>query len=205
MQKKLMINKLKLLVLGTIFGGVLGYFIAWVHIAGWFSTKWELISPPPEQPIQLLASNGSQLWVESNTGNIYFNNSAPSCTSNCWAQVESVPDHFEQDLAVVKVKKKACANPLPLFGGENRLEECLSYMWTDESYVYVLRKNGDIFSWQSTIYGEWIVLEYLQCICGGSLLVFLIALLGIGFHSIIKNRIQENNNNPEKHNLDSVG
>jgi len=200
-----MVNKRRLLTLSAIVGGVLGYFIAWAHIAGWFSTRWELITPPPEQPIQLLASNGSQLWVRSKPGSVFINDSTLSCNSNCWIQVDSVPVQFELDLGVVEIMNESCASPLPLFGSGNRLEECHRYMWTDDSYVYVLRKNGDILSWQSTIYGEWIVLEYIQCICGGSLLIFLFVLLGIGIRSTIQNSLQENNGSLEKQGPDTAG
>lgn len=200
-----MVNKLRILTFGTIIGGVLGYFVAFAHIAGWFSTKWELITPPPEKPIQLLASNGSQLWVASSTGNVFFNDSTLSCNSSCWVKVESIPVQIERDPGVVEVLNVACASPFPLFGSGDRLEECHRYMWTDDSYVYVLRKNGDIFSWQSTIYGEWIFLEYIQCICGGALIIFLLVLMGIGIRSAFQNSLQENNGSLEKQKSDAAG
>ena len=68
-------------------------------------------------------------------------------------------------------------------------------MWVDSTYVYALRNNGEIFAWQSDIYGEWIILELIQCTCGGSLIISLLALLtmGVAKSTQIYQREQDNN------------
>ncbi len=190
-----MIKKLRILTLSAILGGVLGYLIAWAHIIGWFSTSWQLIPPPPEKPVELVQSNGSQLWIASESGAYFFNSSTLYCDSDCWLEIESVPNQIEPEFVYIEISKEACASPLPLLSVKSRLEECHKEMWVDSTYVYALRNNGEIFAWQSDIYGEWIILELIQCTCGGSLIISLLALLtmGVAKSTQIYQREQDNN------------
>jgi hypothetical protein len=163
----------------VLIGAAAGFLFAWVNMAGWLHVRWQALPPPPEEPIRLLASNGAQLWVESHKGNIFFNSLTSNCTSDCWEKVEDIPSPMQRDEAIVTIMNDACARPLPVIGAEDRLEECHSYMWRDQTYAYVLKANGKVLYWHSTVYGEYIAINFAGSICGGSLIVFLLSLLGI--------------------------
>ena len=180
-----MLKRFGLIVFLTVFGGILGLALAVAFVWGWFSSHWVRIEAPPEPVIALVHIDRDQVWGESEAGVLYKFTDAEHCQSDCWTIVQSLPSpvwHDDPDL--MEVKDTTCSPALPLARVEARIEQCRVETWVSRNYVFALRKDGNIYFWQSDIYGEWLVVELMlglgggaACLCIPSMLFLLLPVI----------------------------
>ena len=182
-----MLKRFGLTLLLAIIGGILGISLAIAFIWGWFDSSWEQIEVPPEPIAELILIERDQVWAESESGILYAYNPDESCQSDCWAVAEHIPESIPSDaLDHFDVKNTTCSPTLPLFSVEERIEQCHVEMWANKSYVFALQGDGDIYFWQSDVYGEWLVIELFLGLCAGTICFSVPALLFVLLPGILK-------------------
>jgi hypothetical protein len=130
----------------AIVGGALGLLLAFASYSGWF-VDWKKIVVPPEKAVKLLASSSTKVWVQTSSGNIYFNPSSEDCTNDCWGKVASVPAEIPLEPGVRERKTETCVTQPLFLGAVNRISECRYEVWSYEDYVFALQPDGKIFLW----------------------------------------------------------
>jgi hypothetical protein len=166
-------KRIAVLIIAPIIGAALGYLLVIALDNGWFKSRWQMIATPPGEGLQLVALSGDSLWVQSDTGAIYYNENASTCKSDCWREVPQVPALPVVGSNESTVTGEACAPPLPLSGVTERLSECRRTMWVDYNFTFALRKDGSIYLWQAEIYKEWAFVILVVGVCGGAILLFI--------------------------------
>ncbi len=182
-----MLKRFGLTVLLSVLGGVLGLALAIAFIWGWFTSAWERVEAPPEPISRLMLIEREQVWVESESGVFYQYNSAEGCQSDCWDAVEQIPEIIPSDDADhFDVKDTTCSPTLPLFGVEEKIEQCHVEMWANKSYVFALQKDGELYFWQSAVYGEWLVIELFFGLCSGAIFFSIPAFFFVLLPGVVK-------------------
>jgi len=184
---KIIIKRFGLTLLLTMIGGILGLSLAIAFVWDWFTSDWVRIEDSPEPIAELMSIERDQVWVKSESGNLYEYSSAEYCQSDCWTIVEKIPeiipsddpDHFD-------VKNEVCSLSKPFFGAEERIEQCHVEMWANRNYVFALRKNGSLYFWQGQVFGEWLVIELFFGLCMGVICLLVPAFLFILVPGIVK-------------------
>ena len=182
-----MLKRFGLTALLSVLGGILGLALVVVFIWGWFTSSWVQLEASPEPIAELLQIEREQVWVEIESGILYEYNSAESCQSDCWRIVEHIPEAvYSDDLEHFDVKNTTCSPTLPLFGVEEQIEQCHVEMWANRNYVFALQRDGELYFWQSNVYGEWLVLELFFGLCAGAICLLVPAFLFILLPGMLK-------------------
>ena len=179
-------KRLALTILITIIGSVLGFQLTRVSIYGWFSSKWQAIENTPERVSSLVALERDSLWVQGESGVFHQHEGSSSCVSDCWLEVQEIPELPSIEFYESTVKDEACVPAPLLLGVSSKISECRREMWVDRSYIFALRKDGSIYFWQSDVYGEWVVVELFFGLCGGAIILFVPSLIFILLPGFIK-------------------
>jgi hypothetical protein len=156
-----------------ILGAVLGYLLVSALLNGWFSSKWQQIEKPPGEALHLVALSQDSIWVRSGTGDLYFNENAATCTTDCWRGVVEIPALPVIGPDELKVTSEACAPALPLTNTSERISECRTTLWVDYNYIFALREDGRIYLWKADLYQEWAIVLLFTGVCGGALALFV--------------------------------
>ncbi|MBT3336653.1 MAG: hypothetical protein HN855_06490 [Anaerolineae bacterium] len=182
-----MLKRFGLTLLLTIIGGILGISLAIAFVWGWLDAGWQQIEASPEPIARLISIERDQVWVESESGILYKYTDAENCQSDCWTVVNSIPDPVWYDNPdPIETKDTTCSPALLLFNVEERIEQCHIEMWVSRNYVFALRENGNLYFWQSDIYGEWLVIELFFGLCTGAICLSVPAFLFILLPGILK-------------------
>jgi hypothetical protein len=174
-------KRIAAVIIAPIIGAILGYLLVTALMNGWFSSRWQMIEKPPGERVHLVAHSEDNLWVQSDTGTIYYNNDSSSCESGCWMEVPEIPDDPFAELDKSKVTKDDCAPSPPLGRVAERISECRRTAWVDYNSTFVLRNDGNIYLWQAELYKEWSVVLLFSGICIGALVLFVPALVIVLF------------------------
>jgi hypothetical protein len=172
----IMKKRIAILLFAPIIGAALGYFLVYALSNGWFKSRWQKIETPPGDGLHLVALSLDSLWVQSDSGAIYYNENASACQSGCWVEVPEIPDLPALGPNETAVTSGACAPSLPLSRVVERLSECRSTMWVDYDVTFALREDGSIYLWQAELFKEWTFVLLVVGVCGGAMLLFLPAL-----------------------------
>ena len=177
-----MLKRFGLTILLTVIGGMLGLALAIAFVWDWFGSSWQAVEASPEPVAALVHIERDQVWVESESGVLYKYTDAERCRSDCWTVVNTPPDpvwHDDPDL--MDVKDSLCSPALPLSRIAERIEQCRVETWVNRNYVFALRTDGSLYFWQSEVYGEWLVVELMlglgggtACLCVPSVLFLLV-------------------------------
>ena len=170
-------KRIAALIIAPIIGAVLGYLLVYALDNGWFKSKWQMIEKPSGEGLHLLALSKDSLWVQSDTGAIYYNENSSTCKSDCWREVAEIPALPVVGPNETAVTNQACAPALPLLGVAERLSECRRTMWVDFSSTFALRSDGSIYLWQAEIYNEWAFVLLVIGVCGGAIALFIPTLV----------------------------
>jgi len=175
-------KRIATIVVAPIIGAVLGYILVTALMNGWFRSRWQVVERPPVEAIHLLALNEDSLWVQSDSGAIYYNESASTCKTGCWSEVPEVtvlstPIGQEE----TTVTGEACAPSPPLSRVTESMSECRRTMWVDYNSTFALRNDGSIYLWQVELYKEWSIVLLFSGICIGALVLFVPALVIVLF------------------------
>jgi phosphate/sulfate permease len=177
-------KRIAAIIIAPIIGAFLGYLLVYALNNGWFKSKWQMIEKPPGEALHLVAQSQDSLWVQSDTGTIYYNENSSTCKSDCWREVPEIPA-----LPIVApnestMTSEACAPSPPLSRVTEKISECWSTMWVDTNFTFALRKDGSIYLWQADIFKEWAVVLLFSGICFGAIALFvptLVYVLVLGF------------------------
>ena len=131
----------------------------------------------PFQVKHLVAISFDSLWVQNESGKIYYNQNASQCELDCWREVPNIPDLPIVDPYYISVTNEPCAPLRPLSNVVEEISECREEMFRDFNYSFALQKNGNIFFWQATIHKEWATLKLFNLTLLGAAFLFIPTLL----------------------------
>jgi hypothetical protein len=188
-------KRIAALILAAIIGAVLGYLLVTALDNGWFRTKWRMIEKPPGEALHLVALSQDRLWVQVDSGTIYYNENSSTCKSDCWQEVTEIPALPILEPNETTVSSEACAPPLPLSGVTDRISECRITMWVDHNFTFALRKDGTLVLWQTDIYKEWEVVLLFLGVCIGGIALFIPTLVIVLFLGLRDRRSKRTNKN----------
>jgi hypothetical protein len=183
-----------LLLLAPVLGAILGYLLVNALNDGWFKSKWQMVEKPPGDAHRLVALSKDSVWVQSDSGTLYYNENSSACKANCWIEVKELPTLPILESPETRVTGEACAPAPPLIRVAARISECRSEMWVDRNFIFALRSDGTLYLWQADIYGEWTVVIMLLGICGGAAFLFLPTLILVLSLSWLGRRAKRLNN-----------
>ena len=170
-------KKIVALIIAPIVGAILGYLLADAGNNGWLSSRWQIIQTPPDRVQQLMAINKDSLWVQVESGALYYNESSSTCNFDCWQEVSEIPSMpiFEPDEFMVK--SDSCVPLPPLTKVTATISECHKEIWVDRNYSFVLRSDGTIHLWQADIYKEWAAANLFIGASSGAIVFFIFTLI----------------------------
>jgi hypothetical protein len=174
-------KRITAIITAPIIGAVLGYLLVIALTNGWFSSRWQMIEKPPGEALHLVALNQDSLWIQSDSGTLYYNENSSTCKSDCWLEVPEIPALPIVGPNESTVTGEACAPSMPLIGVVERISECRRTMWADYNFTFALRKDGSIYLWQADLYKEWTVVILFVGVCGGAIVLFIPALVTVLF------------------------
>ena len=188
-------KRIAAIIIAPMIGAVLGYLLITTLNNGWFRSKWQRIEKPPGKTLHLVALSQDSLWVQSDTGILYYNENSSTCKSNCWLEVPEIPTLPTVEPGETAVTSQACAPSPPLSRVADRISECWTTMWVDHNFTFALRKDGSIYLWQANIYKEWTLVAVFLGACVGAIALFvptLTVVLILGFLNRRSDRINKN-------------
>jgi hypothetical protein len=184
-------KRLIILVLAPVLGAILGFLLAYALNEGWFSSKWQVIEKPPGKVQQLVAVSQGSLWIQDDTGALYYNENPSSCKTGCWQVGSIIPTLPIIGPDEISVTNSPCAPSPPLSRVSARISECRETMWIDQNVTFALRNDGSIYLWQVDLYREWSVVLMIAGVCLGAIMLFFPALI-ILLISWLSNRLKSN-------------
>jgi hypothetical protein len=169
----IMKKRIAAIIIAPIIGAVLGYLLIYALDSGWFRSNWQMIEKPPGEVLHLVALSRDSLWVQSDKGVIYYNEDSSTCKSSCWKEVPELPTFPIVEPYEAPVTDEACAPSPPLSGVTDRISECRRTLWIDYDFSFALRRDGNIYLWQTEIYKEWEFMLLIIGVCGGTIALFI--------------------------------
>ena len=166
-------KRLIALLIAPIVGAVLGYLLANAMNNGWFSSEWKKIESPPVHVQSLVAVSKGGLWVESDSGTLYYSENPYSCQNECWQEVSDTPSLPIVEPYEASVTATACAPSPPLSRVTAMISECRIEMWVDRNATFALRNDGSIYLWQVDLSKEWSAALILLGVCMGAVTLFI--------------------------------
>ena len=183
-------KRLIALILAPILGAVLGYLLADAMNNGWFSSKWQRIESPPVNVYSLVAVSKGGLWVESDSGVLYYNENPSSCQNECWQEVSDTPSLPIVEPYEASVTATACAPSPPLSRVTATISECRVEMWIDRSVTFALRNDGSIYLWQVDLSKECSAALIILGVCVGAVTLFIPTFIVV-FINWLSKRVHE--------------
>ena len=156
-------------------------------LSGWF-VPWKPIDRPPELAARILALSGSSVWVQTSSGEIYFNASSNECQRECWTVVAEVSSDSTPPAGIQEIFPSSCTSPPPFFGAIDQKGDCWHGVWQDYNTVYALRRDGSMWVWRFVSGGEWGLFALLFGTCTGAAAIFALALVVILFSGVLNRR-----------------
>ena len=189
-----MLKRFGLTFLLTTLGAIVGLALAIAFVWDWFTSDWVRLEASPEPIAELLHIEQDQVWVESESGQLYKYYDAENCTSDCWTLVNSPPTpvwHDDPDL--MEIKNETCSPPKPSFATtEMSIAQCRVETWVSRNYVFTLREKGDLYFWQGDVFGEWLVVELMLGLGGGATCLCIPSALFILLPGLLRRKAKEN-------------
>lgn len=172
-----MLKRILLLLLAPIVGCVAGFGLAFLFESGWFY-GWRPVATPPEPAAAIHAISGTEVWIETASGQLYHNAAAQACAADCWEAVAAVVTP-PPDPDIRNVLPRTCVTPPPLLGAVQTVAECQVSQWVDFNTAYARRGNGSLMIWRFTSGGEWVGFSYVLLSLFGAVALFILALAAI--------------------------
>jgi len=179
MSNKNVVHVLALFIVPAI-GLVLGLVLAKMMDDGWLSSSWQTVAQPSVHVRSLEALNKDSLWVRSDSGDIYYNENASDCATDCWRKVDEIPKLPIPDDAISVINKPCAALP-PLWGMTVSISECRKRMWQDYNSTFALLNDGTIRVWQVNVNGEGSFMLFMIVPVFGAIALFVLTLIFVLF------------------------
>jgi len=199
------------IIIGPIIGAILGFFLADTINNGWFDSYWQMIEMPPVKVQRLVAVDSYSLWIQSDSGILYYNADTVGCKTDCWQEVAEIPvlprvTPNGSEIEHETITGHACSPAPPLSGVVSQLSQCriTELNWgLHNNYIYALRDDGTIYLWHTDMYtGEGgAIYNYFIFVCGGGLVVFIsifIFALFLGLLDWLAKRAQKDKESTSK-------
>jgi hypothetical protein len=152
---------------------------------GWFT--WQQLVKPPEKVVKIIAIKNTSIWIKGSSGKIYFNNNASACQNDCWVVVTDPPtESFLLDgLSPLGRLNTNYSYPPPLIEVMDSMAECRFEQYGDSDSLYVLRLDGNLFTWHFFSGQEFSVIAdirfYFLII---AIFIFSLVIIGKWFNKI---------------------
>ena len=183
-------KRLIALIIAPILGAVLGYLLTNAMNNEWFSSGWQRIESPPDNVHRLVAVSKGGLWIESESGVLYYNGHPSSCRNECWQEVSDIPSLPIVEPYEASVTDSACVPSPPLSRVTAMISECRVEMSVDRNATFALRNDGSIYLWQAVLSKEWSAALIFLGVCIGAVTLFIPTLVVVFINWLI-NRAHE--------------
>ena len=193
-RQRVKLNRIAAVFIAPIIGAFLGYQLASVMNYGWHYSKWHPIESPPESVDSLVALQRDSIWIQGESGAIYYNENSSMCTTDCWDKVSSIPILPVEEGWEDRITNETCVPLPPLSKVSTKVSECRITMWEDFTYSFALREDGSIYHWEAAFFKEWAFLNLFFGALFGAVILFIPTLFIIitsGLLDRLSNRARE--------------
>ena len=158
----------------TLLGLAAGFFVFLLDEGGFF-VQWVPLPPPPEQPIELIASREFKLWVETQSRETYRWNGKE------W-DISEIPADIYEGWAVQKPCQENWPAFFPFSGRPTKMHQCIQDAGMGSGgfynrHVFAFDTNGQLWEWEHITHGLSSLGAFLGYTFNGGLVGLSLAIL----------------------------